>query len=153
MASRVLVSNLGDGNWPAPANQRDGVAAPDNGQLFFPPGSAKGLEPTAAQRFGASMDYIGWSSKTNWMVQVENTHANNGSVQVIGHRPSGVTEQLAAVTVLATGGVPSLTVGGIGGEEIYGSFTHLEFVISANTGILNCYVTAWNYGDILDAGA
>jgi len=148
MSSRVLVSNLGDGNWPAPANQ-----ATTNTRLYFPPGTG-GAAPTAAQRFGASMDYIGWSSKTNWMVQAENTSANNGTVQIIGHRPSGVSEQLVAATVLATApGTPSLTEGGIGGEEIYGPFTYFEFVITSNTGSLNCYVTAWNYGDILDAGA
>jgi len=151
MASRVLVSNLGDGNWPAPANQATttGVGAVDR---FFPPGTGITVEPTAAQRFGASMEYIGWSSKTNWMVQVENTHVGNpGTVEIFGHRPSGVREELVAATVLAAG--ISVTHGGVGGEEIYGSFTHFEFVISANTGILNCYVTAWNYGDILDAGA
>ena len=147
MSSRVLVSNLGDGNWTTPANQLSGA----NGTLYFPPGTG-GAEPTAAQRFGGSMDYIGWSSKTNWMVQVENTHAGNaGTVQIIGHRPSGVTEELVAATALAAG--ISVTHGGVGGEEIYGSFTHFSFVISGNTGVLNCYVTAWNYGDILDAGA
>jgi hypothetical protein len=147
MASRVLVSNLGDGNWTAPANQLNNA----NGTLYFPPGTG-GAEPTAAQRFGASMDYIGWSSKTNWMVQVENTHAGNtGRVQILGHRPSGVTEELFPQTAIAALG--STTVGGVGGEEIYGPFTHFSFVITANTGILNCYVTAWNYGDILDAGA
>ena len=147
MASRVLVSNLGDGNWAAPANQMSGA----NGTLYFPPGTG-GAEPTAAQRCGGSMDYIGWSSKTNWMVQAENTHAlNAGAVQVIGHRPSGLAEQLVPSTALTAG--LSFTHGGIGGEEIYGPFTHFSFVITSNTGILNCYVTAWNYGDILDAGA
>tara|TARA_R110000822_G_scaffold48131_4_gene127122 strand:+ start:1842 stop:2300 length:459 start_codon:yes stop_codon:yes gene_type:complete len=147
---RVLVSNLGDGNWGVGAttgNQLNNA----NGTLYFPPGTGS-AEPTVAQRFGGSVDYIGWSSKTNWMVQAENVHAaNGGRVQVIGHRPSGVSEELVAGTVLGAG--ISLTSGGLGGEEIYGPFTHFSFVISSNTGTLDCYVTAWNYGDILDAGA
>jgi len=147
---RVLVSNLGDGNWGVGAstiNQLNNA----NGRLYFPPGTA-GAEPTAAQRFGASVDYIGWSSKTNWMVQVENVHAGNaGTVQIVGHRPSGVSEQLLAATAIAA--QTSVTVGGVGGEEIYGPFTHFTFIITSNTGTLNCYVTGWNYGDILDAGA
>ena len=146
MSSRVLVSNLGDGNWVAPANQ-----ATVNTRLYFPPGTA-GAAPTAAQRFGSSVDSLGWTSKTNWMVQIENVHAANpGTVQVLGHRPSGVAEELVAATAIPA--LSSLTQGGVGGEEIYGSFTYLEFVITLNSGDLNCYVTAWNYGDILDAGA
>ncbi len=129
---RVLVSNLGDGNWGVgadTANQLNNT----NGRLYFPPGTTKTDEPTLAQRFGASVDYIGWSSKTNWMVQVENVHgANAGTVQIVGHRPSGVTEQLLAATAIAAGA--SVTVGGVGGEEIYGPFTHFSFIITLNTG-------------------
>jgi hypothetical protein len=148
---RVLVSNLGDGNWGVGTDTANQLSAA-NGRLYFPPGDTKSAEPTPSQRFGGSVNYIGWSSKTNWMVQVENAHATNaGTVQIIGHRPSGVSEELFAATAIAGGG--SVTVGGIGGEEIYGPFTHFSFVITSNTGTLNCYVTGWNYGDILDAGA
>jgi len=147
---RVLVSNLGDGNWGVGASTANQLSAA-NGTLYFPPGTT-GAEPTPAQRFGASVDYIGWSSKTNWMVQVENTSGTSpGSVQILGHRPSGVAEQLLPTTVVAANS--SVTVGGVGGEEIYGPFTHFSFVITLNAGTLNCYVTGWNYGDILDAGA
>ena len=139
---RVLVSNLGDGNWGT------GNSTTGNETLDFPRGSVS--DPKL--RFGASIDHIGWGSKTNWMVQVTNTGADVATVQVLGHRPSGVAEELVAATVIpATTG--SLTQGGVGGEEIYGPFTHFTFVSTSNAGQLNYYVTAWNYGDIFDAGA
>jgi hypothetical protein len=139
---RVLVSNLGDGNW----NAGNGTSADTT--KYFPVGS----NSDATKRFGGSIDYIGWASKTNWMIQVTNTGGGTASIQVFGHRPSGVQEELVPVTSLAatTG---SLTQGGVGGEEIYGPFTHFSFVSTSNSGMLNYYVTAWNYGDILDAGA
>ena len=138
---RVLVSNLGDGNWSA----GNGTGA--NTTKYFPVGS----NVDVSKRFGASIDYIGWGSKTNWMVQITNTGGDSGTVQVLGHRPSGVAEEVVAATSIAAGG--SLTQGGIGGEEIYGPFTHFSFVSTSNSGQLNYYVTAWNYGDILDTGA
>ena len=152
---RVLVSNIGDGNWgidAAGANTDNQLSG--NSTIYFPPGINKTTEPTASERFGGSIDYIGWSSKSNWMVQVLNSHGSNpGTIQVLGHRPSGVSEEVIAATVLAGAAVSvSVTQGGLGGEEIYGHFTHFTFVATTNTGELDCYVTAWNYGDILDVG-
>ena len=141
---RVLVSNLGDGNWSS------GNTASTNTTVYFPPGTGA-AEPTAAQRFGGSLDYIGWASKTNWLVQVTNTGGGAGTIQVLGHRPSGVAEELVPATAVGAGG-GSLSEGGVGGEEIYGPFTHFSFVSTSNSGNLAYYVTAWNYGDILDAG-
>lgn len=138
---RVLVSNLGDGNW----GTANGTSADTT--KYFPVGS----NTDATKRFGASIDYIGWGSKTNWMVQVTNTGGGNATIQIFGHRPSGVSEELVAATVIPHSG-GSLTQGGVGGEEIYGPFTHFSFVSSSNSGLLNYYVTAWNYGDILDTG-
>tara|TARA_R100000655_G_scaffold22915_1_gene46372 strand:- start:792 stop:1223 length:432 start_codon:yes stop_codon:yes gene_type:complete len=137
---RVLVSNLGDGNWGS------GNSTGTDETLDFPIGSVS--DPKL--RFGGSIDFIGWGSKTNWLVQINNTGSGTGTVKVMGHRPSGVAEELIAATSLGAG--VSLTKGGVGGEEIYGPFTHFTFVSTSNSGTLNYYVTAWNYGDILDTG-
>tara|TARA_R100000152_G_C6776965_1_gene206498 strand:- start:2032 stop:2463 length:432 start_codon:yes stop_codon:yes gene_type:complete len=138
---RVLVSNLGDGNW----NTGNGTSA--NTTKYFPIGS----NTDATKRFGGSIDYISWASKTNWLIQIDNTGGGSGTIQVLGHRPSGVAEELVPATAIGAGG--SLSQGGVGGEEIYGPFTHFSFVSTSNSGMLMYYVTAWNYGDILDAGA
>ena len=138
---RVLVSNLGDGNWDT------GNSTTTNETLEFPRGSV--ADPKL--RFGASIDFFGWGSKTNWLIQIANSGAGAGTVKVMGHRPSGVAEEVIAATSIAAG--LSLTKGGVGGEEIYGPFTHFTFVSTGNSGTLNYYVTAWNYGDILDTGA
>jgi hypothetical protein len=142
---RVLVSNLGDGNWGAGADTSNVTTS--NETIFFPRNS----NASASFRFAGNEDYIGWASKTNWLIQVDNRGGGNATIQVLGHRPSGVTEELVAATVL--GASVSLSQGGVGGEEIYGPFTHFSFVASSNSGALHCFVTAWNYGDILDAGA
>ena len=151
---RVLVSNLGDGNWGDGTENNLNTAAGTS--VYFPPGAAKGTQPTQAECFFGSMDYIGWNSKTNWMVQIDEGAAGaavpalgwNGSrVSVYVGRPTGA-EELVVPTVAA-----DFTFGGIGGEEVYGPITYIRFRVDTGaatpTGLL-CFVTAWNYGDIND---
>lgn len=151
---RALFSNTGDGNWTGPSAQANGTGAGPVSR-YFPPGTSPGTPPTAAQQIGGSIDTIGWNSKTNWIVQAINATGANGSgkVEIIGHRPTGVSEQLVPVTTLATG--VSVTEGGVGGEEIYGPFSYFEFKVTDNgtsangdDGHLSFFVIGWNYGNI-----
>jgi hypothetical protein len=143
MSSRVLVSNLGDGNWGDGTENQ----ITTNATVYFPPGNAKGTQPTAAQCFNGSIDYVGWSAKTNWMVQVDGTyHGTPGTLTVSVCRPTGVEE------VVYNAAAADFTFGGIGGEEIYGPLSYIRFTLSGAGGAGNmlCYVVAWNYGDIID---
>tara|TARA_R100000808_G_scaffold25081_1_gene61499 strand:+ start:8881 stop:9372 length:492 start_codon:yes stop_codon:yes gene_type:complete len=151
---RVLVSNLGDGNWGDGTENNLNTAAGTS--VYFPPGAAKGTQPTADECFFGNLDYIGWNSKTNWMVQVDDAtgaapYGWNGSrVSVYVGRPSGVEELIVASAAA------DFTFGGIGGEEVYGPITYIRFRVdtlaATPTGLL-CFVTAWNYGDIIDGTA
>jgi len=147
---RVLVSNLGDGNWGDSTENNLDTAAQTS--VYFPPGAAKGTQPTQAECFFGSIDYIGWNSKTNWMVQVDDAagapYGWNGSrVSVYIGRPTGVEELVVAAAAA------DFTFGGIGDEEVYGPVTYIRFRVDTGaatpTGLL-CFVTAWNYGDIND---
>ena len=151
---RALFSNTGDGNWTGPSAQANGTGGGPVSR-YFPPGDSPGTAPTAAQQIGGSIDTIGWNSKTNWIVQAINATGANGSgkVEIIGHRPTGVSEQLVPVTTLANG--VSVTEGGVGGEEIYGPFSYFEFKVTDNgteanndDGHLSFFVIGWNYGNI-----
>jgi len=148
---RVLVSNLGDGNWGDGTENNLDTAAGTS--IYFPPGAAKGTQPTQAECFFGSMDYIGWNSKTNWMVQIDDATGaapygwNGASVDVYVGRPTGVEE------LIVNNAGADFTFGGIGGEEVYGPITYIRFYVNVGsatpTGLL-CFVTAWNYGDIND---
>ena len=158
---RVLVSNLGDGNWGDGIENNLNVAA--NNSIYFPPGNGgtaapvKGAEPTPAECFFGNIDYISWNTKTNWMIQVDDATGagpafgwNGASIDVYVGRPSGVEE-----LVINNAGA-DFTIGGVGGEEICGPISYIRFFVNVGsatpTGLL-CFVTAWNYGDIVDGCA
>ena len=110
---RVLVSNLGDGNWtpiydtsatPVAQDASPNMLTEDAAHdlVFFPPGTSKGDVPTIAQQIGSSVDLIGWGSKTNWMFQLHNTvlttsTASSADVSIYGYRPTGVPELIKAI--------------------------------------------------------
>ena len=154
---RALFSNTGDGNWTGASAEATGTGAGPVSR-YFPPGDSPGVAPTAAQQIGGSLDTIGWNSKTNWIVQAINASGapGSGKVEIIGHRPTGISEQLVPVTTLAAG--VSVTEGGVGGEEIYGPFSYFEFRVTDNgsttagppatDGRLSFFVIGWNYGNI-----
>lgn len=142
---RVLFSGLGDGNWTGIFSTLSGV----NERRYFPKGDNATTAPTAIQQIGGSQDYIGWNSKTNWIIQVANSGGGTGTIQVIGVRPTGVEEELVPAT--AIGAAATLSQGGIGGEEIYGPFSYFTFIATSNSGVLECHVIGWNYGNIWDA--
>ena len=147
---RVLVSNLGDGNWNGDAiNIHSGDET-----VFFPPSDVKGDPPTAAQQLGGSIDTLGWGSKSNWLFQLHNTATTLavGDVSIYGYRPTGIPELIHLAPKASFAGGSVYTWGGQGGEEVYGPFVAFKFVLSNLTGapIVNCYVVGWNYGDIWD---
>ena len=144
---RALFSNTGDGNWTGASSQALATGAGAVSR-YFPPGTNAGDVPTATQQIGGSIDTIGWNSKTNWIVQASNaTGGGSADVEIIGHRPTGVSEQLVASTTIGAG--VSLTEGGVGGEEIYGPFSYFEFKVTNNaSGRLSFFVIGWNYGNI-----
>lgn len=164
---RVLVSNLGDGNWtpvytgepPVAQDSSPNMLTEDAAHdvVFFPPGSSKGTAPTVAQQIGASVDTIGWGSKTNWLFQLHNTVLTTGAaasadVSIFGYRPTGVPELIKAVPKADLENEEIYTWGGAGGEEVYGPFIAFKFELSNETGSpkILCYVTGWNDGDICD---
>tara|TARA_R110000751_G_scaffold113271_1_gene212391 strand:- start:242 stop:736 length:495 start_codon:yes stop_codon:yes gene_type:complete len=154
---RVVVSNLGDGNWTAPANTLNNTD-PD---IYFPPGVAKGDVPIiTANGFAPSAnssDLIGFTSKTQWMVQINASHIGTGGVpgiSVYAVRPTGIEDLI--VTFVPTvfpaqesyGGVTSAAEGPIEGPVSYFKF---ESNATTNTSLdVDCYVIGWNYGDISD---
>lgn len=137
MAGRVLVSNRGEGNWST-GNEVNSAAA-----RYFPHGATSTDAPSDAECFGADFDHLGWGSKTNWMIQLDFTAGTGGgaTIDVFAMRPSGVEELIHQFTA-------DETRGGVGGEEIYGPVKYFRFIRSAGSPVANCYVTAWNYGDI-----
>lgn len=169
---RALMSQTGDGNWvgldtqgtpvgfnvlDATGSGVDGAGDPDPAAFrYFPKGANAITPPAAGQQIGGTYvasdmgaDYIGWNSKTNWMIQVKNTHGSGtGRIQVSGVRPNGVEEPLITIISLASG--VSVTEGGVGGDEIYGPFSYFIFYATANAGTLECFVSAWNFGNIWD---
>jgi hypothetical protein len=147
---RVLVSNLGDGNWTGDAiNIHSGDVT-----VFFPPSTNKGDPPTATQQLGGSVNTIGWGSKTNWLFQLDNRGGTTdiGDVSIFGYRPTGVPELIKLVLKTEFPGGTVFTWGGAGGEEVYGPFVAFKFVLSdiSNAPSINCYIVGWNEGDVWD---
>ena len=159
---RALVSNLGDGNWGvtgAPSanfNFLDATAATSvSKSIYFPPGSAKSVAPLPGDSemspLASSVDLTGWTSKTQWMVQVVTTDMGTGggtptlTVSVV--RPTGVEEVIVAITAIGTE-----SYGGFGDEAIIGPVSYFKFSSNTTGGTPNhrCYVIGWNYGDVSD---
>ena len=119
------------------------------------PSSVQHVVPDASDQIGGNINYASWASKTNWLFQVEQTTAGGtvtASIDIYGMRPSGVEDKLNAASISLTD-VSSFSIGGEGGDEIYGPFCYFRFncTASANSPTVNCYVTGWNYGDIWDS--
>ena len=171
---RVLVSNLGDGDWGVPgttnatANVIDfskpgGDPATGHSNIYFPPAlnadgtQNKGTAPTSVDLNGISPaaaasggKWIGFTSKTQWMVQVVVASLGSGgtpkvTVEVV--RPTGVSESVLSIT-----GTGTFSYGGYGDETLQGPISHFKFSSDATGGTVNasCYVIGWNYGDISD---
>jgi len=165
---RVLVSNLGDGNWgvtgttSADSNLLDDTAASTTSKsIFFPPAfnangtQNKSVAPTAGDSdmspLAASSNFVGWTSKTQWMIQVVTTNMGTSggtptlTVSVV--RPTGVEEVIVAITATGTE-----SYGGFGDEAIVGPVSYFKFTSNTTGGSPNhrCYVIGWNYGDISD---
>jgi hypothetical protein len=166
---RVLVSNLGDGNWTPIYNTATPPVAQDSSPnmvtedaahdvVFFPPGSSKGAVPTVSEQIGSSVDTIGWGSKTNWMFQLDNVESGSTAkidISIYGYRPTGVVELIKAIPGGDLTAGTKYSYGGVGGEEVYGPFVAFKFegdrlgTVVGSPKIL-CYVIGWNYGDISD---
>ena len=159
---RVLVSNLGDGNWgvtgtpSADFNFLDATAAATPSKsIYFPPGSTKFVAPTAGASdmspLASSVNLAGWTSKTQWMVQVVTTNmgtvVGTPTLTVSVVRPTGVEEVIVAITATGTE-----SYGGFGDEAIIGPVSYFKFSSNTTGGSPNhrCYVIGWNYGDISD---
>jgi hypothetical protein len=181
---RVLVSNLGDGNWGTATLAADSpfLLNSTNKEIYFPPAfNADGTQDkgTAPSNGTADLDIagqyvglIGWSSKTNYIVQIKATAAaafGSGqrdtnfvasSVIVNAVRPTGVKEQVMVSTAstcentFKVGGSTVLvqSYGGFESDAIEGPVSYFEFISNAATGTIDiqCYVIAWNEGDISD---
>ena len=154
--NRALVSNLGDGNWGAGTGTENKIDAA-NQTIYFPPGLTKGAIPLSGTNGvhdapGArSTDLVGWTSKTQWMVQLEVANLGTGGspvCKVYAVRPTLIEEEVLSVTT--TG---SHSYGGFGDEVIQGPVAYFLFRLSGNTGgspDIRGYVIGWNYGDISD---
>ena len=120
---RVLVSNLGDGNWGVGAGTEN-VLDNANQVIYFPPAfdangnQVKGTAPSAGTAelapggldINGSWPFAGWSSKTHYIVQVRaETAGGYGSGQLDSNfaaesvivnavRPTGVKEELMVST-------------------------------------------------------
>tara|TARA_R100000664_G_scaffold34098_1_gene53976 strand:+ start:2793 stop:3287 length:495 start_codon:yes stop_codon:yes gene_type:complete len=157
---RALVSNSGDGNWGVngTATATDNKLDNANTRVFFPPGASKGTPPAQGASHmspaASSVDLVGFTSKTQWMVQVNATNLGTGgtpSVTIHAMRPTGIEELVHTVT--STG---SDSYGGFNDESIQGPVSYFRFTATAsNTTNLDvdCYVIGWNYGDISDGFA
>lgn len=168
---RVLVSNLGDGNWtsittvPVTADEfQPNILTTDSVRCFFPPGetAAANNVPTAAEKdaapsakfcIGGNIDNVGWGSKTNWLFQLKNTATattNSAEVKIYGYRPTGVAELIETVGATVMDGGMEYTYGGADGEEVYGPFVAFKFFARSvtNAPVIECSVVGWNYGDV-----
>jgi len=169
---RVLVSNI-DGNWghwdysqaSGPPTPTDGVLTTanvlsGNVSIYFPPG-ATNTAPTESQMF-FSTDYAGWTSKSNWMIQLRavpgGTGFNSQTVNVYVGRPTGIEELIIsrAGDDLTWGGGTSIDLGAGTPvdtyENIVGPVTYFRFQSSgAGLTAVQCFVVAWNEGDICGA--
>jgi hypothetical protein len=155
---RVLVSNV-DGNWGHyipntgavdTANELTGA-----GSVYFPPGSSKGTPPTESDMF-FSTDLSGWTSKSNWIIQLTGNF-NSQTVSVHVGRPTGVEETIivGAGAALAWGGGSSIDLTAGSPVEVYenivGPVSYFRFQANGAVTSVKCYVIAWNEGDICDA--
>jgi hypothetical protein len=151
---RVVVSNLGDANWVGPANNLDN----SNSVIYFPPGVDKSTAPAITANGVApaatSSGPIGFTSKTQWMVQVNASNLGSGGtpgISVYAVRPTGIEDLVHKFTATGQdsyGGVTSATEGPIEGPVAYFKF---ESDATDNTNLdVDCYVIGWNYGDISD---
>ena len=174
---RVLVSNLGDGDWgvvgttDADANKIDfskpgAPAATGDSVIYFPPvlnangTQAKGTVPDPVVLAGISPaaaapngKWIGFTSKTQWMVQIAVASlgtAGAPSIVVSAVRPTGVEEVVLSTTVTGT-----FSYGGFDDEAIQGPIAYFKFESNATGGTVDarCYVIGWNYGDVSDGFA
>jgi hypothetical protein len=166
---RVLVSNM-DGNWGHWDNNTDALNTANNltgnGSIYFPPGSAKlNTQPTKEYMFFASEDYIGWNSKSNWMIQISGDWDGAKMAVSVG-RPTGIEDVILSDIDAnfawgggssgdMSGGSVTLDAATVMFENIVGPVTYVKFTVSsAGAGTsLGCYVMAWNEGDIYDGVA
>jgi hypothetical protein len=149
---RVLVSSRGDGNWPTTGGSQNRIGA--DGSIYFPFGDAAGTVPTSAQDFTNDIDFSGWGTKSNWIVQANLASGTSCTIAVFAMRPTGIEELVVAAVTLdstATPPVNSFTYGGIAAERIAGPVSHFRFLMASASGAprVDCYVTAWNEGDIV----
>jgi hypothetical protein len=157
---RALVSNSGDGNWGVngTATATDNKLVVATPRIYFPPGASKGSPPAQGTSHmspaASSVDLVGFTSKTQWMVQVNATNLGTGgtvSVTVHAMRPTGIEELV--LTVTSTG---ADSYGGFDDESIQGPVAYFRFTATADTLTnldVDCYVIGWNYGDISDGFA
>jgi hypothetical protein len=145
---RVLVSNLGDGNWGSGAGTEN-VLDNTNPAIYFPPAfdaagnQVKGTAPSAggselapgSSSVNGTWPFAGWSSKTHYIVQIKadaaadyGTGAADGdfaaaSVIVNAVRPTGVKEQLMVST--SSTAEKTFDLGGVSNTELtetYGAY-------------------------------
>ena len=157
---RVLVSNLGDGGWGIGTDESNKLNNA-NAEIFFPPGASKGVAPAlpagateglspAAQ----SVDLIGFTSKTQWMVQINAANLGGGAtptVSVFAVRPTGIEDLIHTFSTSGQdsyGGVTTASEGPIEGPVSYFKFKS-NAPITTNLDV-DCFVIGWNYGDISD---
>jgi hypothetical protein len=147
--NRVLVSSRGEGNWPTTGATENVISGVES--IYFPPGTG-GAAPTSAEDFTNNINFSGWETKTNWIIQAQITAGTNAAIQVWAMRPTGVKELVMAVTTITLGAITaSVTWGGNDTEAIVGPISHFEFECTAVSGAarVGCYVMAFNEGDII----
>ena len=157
---RVLVSNLGDGNWGTGALEHNSVDTNTLAarSIYFPPK----IDPTTGNIFKYSVpspgddaagpaaqslhgyDFTGWASKTNWIVQVvfkvvgtPPSAADVVAFRVEAIRPTGVAETVLDITGSAAnndlnGAADgiSFTYGGHENEAITGPGSYFKFTVN-----------------------
>lgn len=156
---RALVSNLGDGNWGARSGGEENKLDDANTTIYFPPAldasgaQDKGTEPLPGtdtmSPAGDALQFTAWTTKSNWIVQVDATNLGTGGsprVNVYAVRPTGVQE--IVLTVASTG---EDSYGGYASEKICGPVAYFKFDATATTTTnldVDCFVIGWNEGDI-----
>ena len=141
---RVLVSNI-DGSWghydygaDPPALNTDNELT-GAGSIYFPPGASKGTPPVESEMF-FSTELSGWTSKSNWIIQLTGNF-NGQRVSVHIGRPTGVEETIivGADGALTWGGGTSIDIAG-GGSDVYenivGPVSYFRFEAGAVTMLL-----------------
>lgn len=159
---RVLVSNLGEGNWGVGSNTDNQITG-NTESIFFPIGTDKNTAPVPGDNNAgpmSSFDLSGWGTKSNWIVQVNVTDKATPpsgtavAITVKAHRPTGVSEVVLEITGAGgdlAGAAPlSFTYGGHQSEKICGPVSFFEFSSSgfSDTPVIDCFVIGWNEGDM-----